>query len=136
MNLELADKTFLITGGLSGLGMALARRLVEEGALGVALMARDAGRLADAAGALREIGGDVSDFAGDVRQADDLERFGIAPEAYYERMVTTAGIPMGVSGARRSLLPPHRSCSRRALPMSRVPPSTSMVGSARSSSTE
>ncbi|HWX87324.1 MAG TPA: SDR family oxidoreductase [Solirubrobacteraceae bacterium] len=75
MNLELAGKTFLITGGSSGLGLALARRLVEEGALGVALMARDAGRLADAAGGLREIGGDVSDFAGDVRQAGDLERF-------------------------------------------------------------
>lgn len=75
MNLELEGKVFLITGGSSGLGLALARRFVEEGALGVALMARDATRLAGAANELRGVGGDVLDFAGDVRQSDDLERF-------------------------------------------------------------
>ncbi len=75
MDLELSGKVFLITGGSSGLGLALARRLVEEGALGVALMARDAARLAYAASELREIGGDVSDFVGDVRQAADLQGF-------------------------------------------------------------
>lgn len=75
MDLALSGKVFLITGGSSGLGLALARRLVEEGALGVALMARDGARLGDAAGGLREIGGDVSDFAGDVRSAEDLQGF-------------------------------------------------------------
>ena len=75
MDLQLSGKVFLITGGSSGLGLALARRLVEEGALGVALMARDSARLADAAAELRQAGGDVSDFAGDVRRVEDLERF-------------------------------------------------------------
>ncbi len=59
MELELSGKTFLITGGSSGLGLALAQRLLAEGALGVALMARDGERLADAANGLREAGGEV-----------------------------------------------------------------------------
>jgi NAD(P)-dependent dehydrogenase (short-subunit alcohol dehydrogenase family) len=75
VDLQLQGKVFLITGGSSGLGLALARRLVEEGALGVGLMARDVARLADAASGLRGIGGDVYDFAGDVRRVEDLEGF-------------------------------------------------------------
>jgi len=38
MDLQLKDKVFLITGGSSGLGKALAEQLVAEGARGVALM--------------------------------------------------------------------------------------------------
>ncbi len=75
MDLQLQGKVFLITGGSSGLGRALAERLVEEGARGVALMARDAERLAGAASALHAAGGDVLDCAGDVRRAEDLKRF-------------------------------------------------------------
>src|ERR1700684_61589 len=40
MDLELAGKVFLITGGSSGLGKALAEQLVREGAGGVGAMAR------------------------------------------------------------------------------------------------
>ncbi len=86
MDLELSGKVFLVTGGSSGLGLALARRLVEEGALGVALMARDADRLADAASGLREMGGDVSDFAGDVRRVEDLRDFVEAAAARWGRI--------------------------------------------------
>jgi NAD(P)-dependent dehydrogenase (short-subunit alcohol dehydrogenase family) len=75
MNLQLEDKVFLITGGSSGLGKALAGQLVEEGARGVALMARGARRLAITAGGLREVGGDVLEFAGDVTRVEDLTRF-------------------------------------------------------------
>ncbi|HXP99464.1 MAG TPA: SDR family oxidoreductase [Solirubrobacteraceae bacterium] len=75
MDLLLQDKVFLITGGSSGLGKALAAQLVEEGARGVALMARGADRLAITSGALREVGGDVFGFAGDVTRVEDLERF-------------------------------------------------------------
>ena len=75
MDLRLEGKVFLITGGSSGLGLALARRLLEEGARGVGLMARDAERLGNAATALRETGGDVLELAGDVRRVEDLERF-------------------------------------------------------------
>lgn len=75
VDLQLEGKVFLITGGSSGLGLALAQRLVEEGAGGVALMARDAERLAQAGDELRKLGGNVSDFAGDVRQPEDLHGF-------------------------------------------------------------
>jgi NAD(P)-dependent dehydrogenase (short-subunit alcohol dehydrogenase family) len=75
MDLQLEDKVFLITGGSSGLGKALAGQLVEEGARGVALMARDAERLAATAKELRDGGGDVLDVAGDVKRVEDLARF-------------------------------------------------------------
>jgi NAD(P)-dependent dehydrogenase (short-subunit alcohol dehydrogenase family) len=74
MDLELADKVFLITGGSSGLGKALAGQLVEERAA-VAIMARDAERLTGAAEAMRETGGEVLDFAGDVRRVADISAF-------------------------------------------------------------
>jgi NAD(P)-dependent dehydrogenase (short-subunit alcohol dehydrogenase family) len=75
MDLQLRDKAFLITGGSSGLGKALAEQLIGEGARGVAVMARDAKRLAATAEALRCAGADVLDFAGDVRRGEDLARF-------------------------------------------------------------
>jgi NAD(P)-dependent dehydrogenase (short-subunit alcohol dehydrogenase family) len=86
VDLQLRGKVFLITGGSSGLGLALARRLVEEGARGVALMARDAARLTDAAGGLRQAGGDVLELAGDVRRVEDLERFVEAASARWGRI--------------------------------------------------
>jgi NAD(P)-dependent dehydrogenase (short-subunit alcohol dehydrogenase family) len=75
MDLDLQGKTFLITGGSSGLGRALAEQLVQEGARGVGVMARDAERLQATAAALRDAGGDALDFAGDVRRPEDLARF-------------------------------------------------------------
>jgi NAD(P)-dependent dehydrogenase (short-subunit alcohol dehydrogenase family) len=74
MDLGLDGKRFLITGGSSGLGKALAARLLREGAA-VALMARDEQRLSAAASELRNCGGDVLALAGDVRRGEDLERF-------------------------------------------------------------
>lgn len=75
MDLDLTGKVFLITGGSSGLGLALAHRLVHEGASGVALMARNPERLSEAASDLREAGGDILDFAGDVRNTADCDQF-------------------------------------------------------------
>jgi NAD(P)-dependent dehydrogenase (short-subunit alcohol dehydrogenase family) len=51
MDLELEDRAFLITGGTDGLGLALARTLVKEGAR-VAVCGRDAERLTQASEAL------------------------------------------------------------------------------------
>ena len=58
MDLELAGKTVLITGGTDGLGLALATQLASEGAA-VAVCGRDEERLAVAQGALQAVGGDV-----------------------------------------------------------------------------
>ncbi|HEY5287019.1 MAG TPA: SDR family oxidoreductase [Solirubrobacteraceae bacterium] len=85
MDLQLRDKAFLITGGSSGLGKALAEQLVAEGAR-VALMARDVERLELAADSLREAGGEVLSFAGDVRRAGDLARFVARCEDRWQRI--------------------------------------------------
>src|ERR1019366_10638438 len=47
MDLELSNRTVVITGGTDGLGLALAQRLVVEGA-NVAVCGRDEQRLASA----------------------------------------------------------------------------------------
>lgn len=75
MDLQLADKVFLVTGGSSGLGKALAAQLVAEGAGGVALMARGKERLAATASELRNAGGNVLEFPGDVTLVEDLAGF-------------------------------------------------------------
>jgi NAD(P)-dependent dehydrogenase (short-subunit alcohol dehydrogenase family) len=71
VDLQLSERVFLITGGSSGLGKALAERLLAEGAR-VAVMARDAQRLAASAARLREHGGEVLELVGDVRRVEDL----------------------------------------------------------------
>lgn len=74
MNLELADKAVLITGGTDGLGLALARQLGAEGA-SVAICGRDEGRLRAAEASLQDAGGDVLAQRADVSSPDDLEAF-------------------------------------------------------------
>jgi NAD(P)-dependent dehydrogenase (short-subunit alcohol dehydrogenase family) len=64
----------MITGGTDGLGLALARRLVEEGAR-VAVCGRDPGRVAQAKSELSAMGGDVLAVQADVIKPGDLERF-------------------------------------------------------------
>ncbi len=62
MDLELAGKRALITGGSRGIGLAIARQLALEGAR-IALAARDATALAQAAQALAaETGAEVQSF--------------------------------------------------------------------------
>ncbi len=73
MDLELEGGVYLITGGSSGLGFALAERLVSERAH-VAVLARDAERLALAADRLRGRGGESLALRGDVRRVEDLAR--------------------------------------------------------------
>jgi NAD(P)-dependent dehydrogenase (short-subunit alcohol dehydrogenase family) len=75
MDLRLEDKVFLITGGSSGLGKALAEQLVAEGAVGVALMARGEQRLAATVSELRDAGGDILEWPGDVTRVEDLAGF-------------------------------------------------------------
>jgi NAD(P)-dependent dehydrogenase (short-subunit alcohol dehydrogenase family) len=74
VDLELTGKVVLITGGTDGLGLALAHRLIAEGAA-VAICGRDQGRLDTARDGLTSQGGDVLALRADVEQAGDIEHF-------------------------------------------------------------
>jgi NAD(P)-dependent dehydrogenase (short-subunit alcohol dehydrogenase family) len=71
MDLELKDRSFLITGGTDGLGLALAKRLVGEGAR-VAVCGRDAARLEQAQ---QLLGSESLCFKADVTNESDLDSF-------------------------------------------------------------
>lgn len=71
MDLELSGRSFLITGGTDGLGLALARTLRDEGAR-VAVCGRDEARLAAAQEAL---GSSALVVRCDVTNAMDLDAF-------------------------------------------------------------
>jgi len=73
MDLELVGKVVLITGGTDGLGLALAQRLVAEGAA-VAVCGRDEERLAEAEAVLSTAGGEVLAIRADVEHAADITR--------------------------------------------------------------
>jgi NAD(P)-dependent dehydrogenase (short-subunit alcohol dehydrogenase family) len=73
VDLELVGKIVLITGGTDGLGLALAERLVAEGAA-VAVCGRDEERLASTEAALAAAGGDVLGVRADVAHAADITR--------------------------------------------------------------
>ncbi|MGW0906455.1 SDR family oxidoreductase [Streptomyces sp. NPDC002853] len=73
MDLGLSDRTVLVTGGSSGVGLATVRALLDEGAR-VATCGRDADRLAKAAAGLG--GGDrLLTGVCDVRDADAVRKF-------------------------------------------------------------
>lgn len=93
MDLELGGKVVLVTGGSEGLGAAVARRLVREGAK-VALCARGAERLEATATALRAEGGDVLAVQADVSKPFQVEHFVDAAHARFGRvdaLVNNAG---------------------------------------------
>ncbi|HEY9126247.1 MAG TPA: SDR family NAD(P)-dependent oxidoreductase, partial [Acidobacteriaceae bacterium] len=94
MKIDLSGKTAVITGGSRGLGEAMAHALAESGAQ-IALVARDAERLASVRDALTAKGGAAELFTADVTQEDDVlrvaaevqERFG-----HPQIVVNNAGI--------------------------------------------
>jgi NAD(P)-dependent dehydrogenase (short-subunit alcohol dehydrogenase family) len=78
MELHLAGKTALVTGGSAGIGAACARALYAEG-VSVAIVARDEQRLQATATSIRELPHagappTVLPIAGDLRRAEDTER--------------------------------------------------------------
>ncbi|WP_181311707.1 SDR family oxidoreductase [Nocardioides campestrisoli] len=73
MDLELKGRTFVITGGSGGLGLATARRLAAEGA-SVAICGRDEARLERATSVLEGLPGEAIGVRADVREVVDLER--------------------------------------------------------------
>jgi 3-oxoacyl-[acyl-carrier protein] reductase len=83
MDLGLANKVAVITGGSIGIGLAVARELAREG-VHLALVARDAGRLNERAGEIRqEFGARTIGIAADVARADDVARVVAAVESEY-----------------------------------------------------
>jgi NAD(P)-dependent dehydrogenase (short-subunit alcohol dehydrogenase family) len=74
VNLELEGKNVIITGGSSGIGLAVARRFLAEGAH-VAVIGRDRDKLDAAVADLRGAGGGrVVALTGDVAKAGEISR--------------------------------------------------------------
>lgn len=75
MNLHLEGKKAIVMAGTSGLGLAIARELCNEGSR-VAICGRDEERLADAVQEIARSGqGSIQAFRCDVAQATELETF-------------------------------------------------------------
>ena len=94
MKIELTGRTAVITGGSRGLGEAMAKALAGAGAA-IALVARDAKRMAAVRDAIAGNGGTAEAFAADVTREDEVigvaravrERFG-SPQI----LINNAGI--------------------------------------------
>ena len=92
MNLSLADRVAIVTGGTSGIGLETARLLLAEGAR-VAVCGRDQGRL-DAAMAGLGGGERLLGFACDVTRTEDNRAFATAVRDRFgacDILVTNAG---------------------------------------------
>lgn len=74
MDLSLQDKVAVVTGGSAGIGLAIAKRLLSEGAR-VAICGRDSERLAAAEQKLRDSGGTVIAIRCDTASAAERNRF-------------------------------------------------------------
>lgn len=69
----LQGKAGIVTGGSSGIGLAIAAYLLKHGAQ-ITITGRDAEKLAQAKAQLEEGGGSVHTEAGDVRKSEDVAR--------------------------------------------------------------
>ncbi len=91
---RLAGRTAVITGGSGGLGLAMAEALGEAG-VSLALVARDAARLAQACDTLRGRGMVAEPFVADVREEDQVQAMAGAVAARFGKvqiLVNNAGV--------------------------------------------
>lgn len=72
---QLDNKTALVTGAATGIGLAIARRFAAEGAT-VYLTGR---RKAELDAAVEQVGGHAIGIQGDVSQLGDLDRLFVQP---------------------------------------------------------
>ena len=96
MDLHLAGKTALVTGGSAGIGRACAQAFLAEG-VRVAIVSRKPERLAEAAAAL---GGGVVTIAADLSNASDVDRAAreaTAALGHIDILINNAGSAMGGS---------------------------------------
>jgi NAD(P)-dependent dehydrogenase (short-subunit alcohol dehydrogenase family) len=93
----LPEKAALITGGSSGIGLAIARALGEDG-FGVTVAARRPEKLEQAAADLRDAGIDVHFVVANMRDEEDIKRMVNEHRERFGRMdvlVNNAGIGIG-----------------------------------------
>ena len=93
----MAEKAALVTGGSSGIGLAIATALAEDG-YGVTLSARRPDKLAAAAEELRGAGHDVADVPAQMTQEEALVKLAAAHKERYGRcdvLVNNAGVGIG-----------------------------------------
>ena len=95
----MADRAALITGGSSGIGLAVARMLGEEG-FGITLSARRPDKLEEAAETLRGEGLDVNSVPANMAQEDDIKAIAESHRERFGRLdllMNNAGV--GIGGA-------------------------------------
>lgn len=93
--MQLKDKVVLVTGGANGIGEALVRRFVVEGARGVAIVDRDAKRSLELS---QELGSTTIGLAADVtREADVVSAIETTVDRFgpIDLLVSNAGIGTG-----------------------------------------
>ena len=91
------DRAALVTGGSSGIGLAIARALAEDG-YGVTLSARRADKLEEAAKGLTDDGLDINAVPANMSEEDGIKALASAHQDKYGRLdvlVNNAGIGIG-----------------------------------------
>lgn len=98
---KLEGKVAVITGGNSGIGLATAKRFVEEGAH-VVISGRREKELKEAAAS---IGRNVTTVTGDVTRLQDLDRLYAVVKEKHGRIDVLLQMPAGVKSHRWKRLP-------------------------------
>jgi|GEM_PF-190098 len=95
--IEMAEKAAIITGASSGIGLAIARMLGEEG-YSITMTARRPDKLSAAAAELEELGIELQFVAADMQSEDDIKRVVETHRERYGRLdvlVNNAGVGFG-----------------------------------------
>jgi NAD(P)-dependent dehydrogenase (short-subunit alcohol dehydrogenase family) len=95
------DRAALVTGASSGIGLAIARMLGEEGH-GLTVAARRPEKLAEAVAQLRDAGFEVEEVAGNMADEADVQRIVAAHRDRWGRLdvlVNNAGVGVGAAVA-------------------------------------